>query len=460
VGAGGGCCADEGVGEVARGTAVVTVEDIAGGLAEAVAAWVEDADLGERTPDLWIAVYDGHGVRRTSTQLTARQAGDVAALLSGGIRAEETRTDEVRMGGSRASMGYAVRIAGRLGGWRCGGAPAAAVLLVADLGAPSVVATVRLGLSGAGELMEVLCLHMQVRRWEREITAHAPFPAGSRVRIRADARVGAGDTGTVARVRVEPGPRSEDDSVLVFEVHLDHGPDDQARPYSSDQLASLLPGPHRYSDRRPDGAATGRDVSSRSRSYRPRHRVGNRVMADRVRADRVRADRVRAGRGTADSTTAWIELLDQATSTTRDDPAAIASGVRLAWVTAQRVQRPVDVASEMAWATAVEALADQRDLLDQIDLGPGPGPGPGSGQATATAAALPEGPHRQDPLPAGPLRDGPELRRATVRLLDALHARLLADADRPGVELVAEGRDQLHAARAAVLLHRAADALR
>jgi hypothetical protein len=109
------------------------LNDIVGRLAETVTAWVDDADLGERTPQLWLAVYDTHGVRRVSTQLTARQAGDLAALLSGGVRADETRADETRAdetrpGAAQSAAGYAGGIAGRLGGWRCGGAPAAAVL--------------------------------------------------------------------------------------------------------------------------------------------------------------------------------------------------------------------------------------------------------------------------------------------------------------------------------------------
>jgi hypothetical protein len=155
----------------------------------------------------------------------------------------------------------------------------------------------------------------------------------------------------------------------------------------------------------------------------------------------------------ADQTAAWIDLLDQATSIARDDPAAIASGLRLAWVTAQHVHRSADPAGEMAWAAAVEALADNRDLLDRLDTSPGQA-------ATTTAAPRSQGPRLQDPLPQGPLRDGPELRRATVRLLDALHAHLVGGANRPGTELVVEGRDQLYAARAAILLQRAADALR
>jgi hypothetical protein len=47
---------------------------------------IQQLHLGERTPVLWLAVYDGHSVRRASLHLTARQAGDSAALLSGGIR--------------------------------------------------------------------------------------------------------------------------------------------------------------------------------------------------------------------------------------------------------------------------------------------------------------------------------------------------------------------------------------
>jgi hypothetical protein len=408
---------------------VVSVEDIAGRLAETLAAWVEDADLGERIPQLWLAVYDVHGVRRVSTQLTARQAGDLAALLSGGIR-----TDEIRMGGAWSMAGQAAGIAGRLGGWRCGGAPAAAVLLVADLGAPGVVATVRLGRAGADELMEVVCLHMQVRRWECEVAAYAPFPAGSRVRIHADARRGAGDTGTVARVRVEPGPRPEGDSVLVIEVHLDHGPDERARPYTRDQLDPLR-SRNRIQDVVPGMERPSVSLVAGVRQSRPR------VM----------------GVSMNDCTAAWIGILDEASNTAGDDPAFVTVGLHLAWATVGNVETSTELDSEMAWATAAEALADARDLLDQTDTaGAIPDPQPRPGPQGRTGAQLQTGLQQQvPPHPQGALRDGPVLRHSAALVLDAVYDILERRADASG-----DGRSRLHTARALALLGQAADVLR
>jgi hypothetical protein len=169
----------------------------------------------------------------------------------------------------------------------------------------------------------------------------------------------------------------------------------------------------------------------------------------------------------SDRTTTWIGVLDRASNAaasnaTGDDPALAPTGLHLAWATMQSVEVTVELDSEMAWATAAEALADARDLLVQPATGTDLSPQP---QTERQPAAGPE--HEAEtenqtepqppvlPHPQGALLDGPVLRHSTAVVLDAVHDNLLRR-----VEASGDGRSRLHVARAAALIEQAADVLR
>jgi hypothetical protein len=189
----------------------------------------------------------------------------------------------------------------------------------------------------------------------------------------------------------------------------------------------------------------------------------------------------------SDRTTAWIGLLDKASNTaasngTGDDPALVPTGLQLAWATMRAVEVTDELDSEMAWATAADALANARDLLDQPATGTAPSPPPHTEWRTEprTQPQPDAGPEHQNgpdeqvgqeeqaeveapaqpqpsalPHPQGPLLDGPVLRHSTAVVLDAVHDSLLRR-----IEASVDGRSRLRLARAAALIEQAADELR